>query len=69
MWVNLFNRNMDVSGRFNSWDMTVTAGVGYQFANGISITAVYDRALSKMNAGQNIAAYNQVFKIGAGISF
>jgi len=66
---NLLNSNKNVSNQFNRWDVAVTGGVGYQFTNGIRITAAYDRGLSKVNAGQNIAAYNQVFKIGAGVSF
>jgi Outer membrane protein beta-barrel domain len=66
---NLLNSELDVSSKFNRWDVAVTGGVGYQFTNGIRITAAYDRGLSKVTAGQNTAAYNQVFKIGAGISF
>ena len=66
---NLLNSNMDVSKQFNRWDVGVTAGLAYQFTNGIRITAAYDRGLSKVNAGQNIKSYNQGFKIGAGISF
>lgn len=66
---NLLNSKMDVTSQFNRWDVAVTGGVGYQFTNGIRITAAYDRGLSKVNAGQSLAAYNQGFKIGAGIRF
>jgi hypothetical protein len=66
---NLLNSKMDVSKQFNKWDIGFTAGVGYQFANGVRITAAYDRGLSKVNAAQSLSAYNQGFKIGAGISF
>lgn len=66
---NLLNSKMDVSKQFNKWDIGFTGGVGYQFTNGIRITAAYDRGLSKVNAAQSLSAYNQGFKIGAGISF
>lgn len=66
---NLLNSKMDITSQFNRWDIGVTGGVGYQFTNGMRITAAYDRGLSKVNAGQSLAAYNQGFKIGAGIRF
>ena len=66
---NLLNNKMNVTSQFNQWDVAVTGGVGYQFSNGLRITAAYDRGLSKVNAGQSLSAYNQGFKIGAGFSF
>jgi len=66
---NLLDSKTDITSQFNQWDIAVTGGVGYQFSNGLRITAAYDHGLSKVNAGQSLSAYNQGFKIGAGFSF
>lgn len=66
---NLLNSDMDVTNRFNRWDAAVTGGVGYQFRNGLRLTAAYERGLMKADAARNTELYNQGFKIGAGFSF
>lgn len=66
---NLLHSNMDATSQFNRWDVAMEGGIGYQFTNGIRLTAAYERGLTKVDAGQNIKSYNQGFKIGAGISF
>ncbi len=66
---NLLNKDIDVTKQFNQWDAGVTGGIGYQFPNGIRITAAYERGLSKVDAEKNIQSYNQGFKIGAAFSF
>ena len=67
--INLLHTSMDITSQLNHWDAGVTGGIGYQFNNGVRITASYDRGLSKINNGQNIRVYNEGFKLGAGISF
>ena len=67
--INLLHSKMDVTNQMNRWDVGITGGVGYQFDNGLRITASYERGLSKVDAGQNVKSYNQGFKIGGGISF
>ena len=67
--INLYQGNIDVTNQLNRWDAAITAGIGYQFTNGIRLTALYDRGLSKIDAAQNTKSYNQGFKVGAGISF
>jgi hypothetical protein len=66
---NLLNNTMDATEQFNRWDAGITGGVGYQFANGLNITAAYDHGLSKADKNQNMEAYNRSFKVGLGISF
>ena len=66
---NLLNKTMDASEQFNRWDAGITGGVGYQFANGLNITAAYDHGLSRADKNQNMEAYNRSFKVGLGISF
>lgn len=67
--INILNRSFDVSDQFNKWDMGVTAGAGYQFGNGMNISASYDHGLSKIDANKNVAAYNRGFKLGVGFRF
>jgi hypothetical protein len=66
---NLLNKTMDATDQFNRWDAGVTGGVGYQFANGVNISASYDHGLSKLDANQNFDSYNRAFKLGLGFSF
>ena len=66
---NLLNKTMDATEQFNRWDAGVTGGVGYQFANGLNISAAYDHGLSRADKNKNMEAYNRSFKVGVGISF
>jgi hypothetical protein len=67
--INLLNKTMDVTSQFNRWDVGVTGGIGYQFTNGLNISASYDYGLSKADANQNVNAYNRAIKVGIGINF
>ena len=66
---NVLNKTMDATDQFNRWDAGVTGGIGYQFANGVNISASYDHGLSKVDANQNLDSYNRGFKVGLGINF
>ncbi len=66
---NLLNSKMDATQQFNRWDVGVTGGIGYQFANGINVMAAYDHGLSKADANKNFESYNRSFKLGIGLSF
>jgi len=66
---NLLNKKMDATSQFNRWDAGFTAGLGYQFANGVNITASYDHGLMKTDANKNLDAYNRSIKVGLGFSF
>jgi hypothetical protein len=66
---NLLNKTMDATDQFNRWDAGVTGGIGYQFANGVNISASYDYGLSKVDANQNFDSYNRSFKVGLGYNF
>jgi hypothetical protein len=66
---NLLNKKFDVTDQFNQWDAAVTGGVGYQFTNGLNITAAYDHGLTKVDRNSNLSSYNQAFKVGLGMSF
>ena len=67
--INLLNNNTDVTQQFNRWDASVTGGIGYQFSNGVNLTASYDHGLSKVDANKSMNAHNQSFKVGIGFGF
>jgi hypothetical protein len=67
--INLLNKNIDVTDQMNRWDAGVTAGIGYQFANGVNITAAYDHGLSRVDANKSLNSYNRSIKVGVGFRF
>lgn len=67
--INLLNAKTNATQQFNRWNEGVTAGIGYQFTNGINVMAAYDYGLSKADANKNIQAYSQSFKAGIGVKF
>lgn len=66
---NLLNRTMDATEQFNRWDAGITGGVGYQFKNGLNLTAAYDHGLSRADANKSLESYNRSIKVGVGFSF
>ncbi len=66
---NLLNKTMDVANKFNKWDAAISAGAGYQFTNGMSISAAYDYGLSKVDANQNTESYTRALRVGLGFKF
>jgi hypothetical protein len=66
---NVLDKTMDATGQFNRWDAGVTGGIGYLFANGVTISASYDHGLSKVDANKNFDSYNRGFKVGLGFNF
>jgi hypothetical protein len=66
---NIINETIDAKNQFNEWDVALTGGLGYQFANGVSISAAYDHGLSKIDKNQNLDSYNRVVKVGVGFKF
>lgn len=66
---NLLNNNTDATAQFNRWDAGVTGGIGYQFINGLNLSASYDYGLSKIDVNKNLNAYNRGLKVGIGFRF
>ncbi|MEO8720400.1 MAG: porin family protein [Ginsengibacter sp.] len=66
--INLLNQNMDATSRFNRWNAGITGGIGYQFSNGLNISAAYDYGLTRTDANQNVNAYNRAIRFGIGIN-
>lgn len=67
--INLLQKNWDVTNDYNRLDAGLSGGIGYQFNNGINLSAVYDHGLSKVDADKSLEAYNRLFKIGLGMRF
>lgn len=66
---NFVNSTTDAKNQFNQWDVALTGGAGYQFANGFNVSASYDYGLSKVDKGQSFNAYNRSVKLGFGFRF
>jgi len=66
---NIINSTTDAKNQFNEWDVALTGGVGYQFGNGVNITAAYDHGLSRVDRNRNFDAQNRAFKVGLGFKF
>ena len=66
---NILNKTFDATEQMNRWDAGITGGVGYQFQNGVNISASYDHGLSRADANKNLNAYNRSFKVGLGFNF
>jgi len=66
--INLLNKSIDATSQFNRMDVGVTGGIGYQFLNGVNISASYDYGLSKIDKNTSVEAYNRGIKLGIGIS-
>lgn len=66
---NILSTKIPATSQFNKWDAGLTGGVGYNFKNGLNISASYDYGLSKIDANENFTAYNCAVKIGVGFSF
>lgn len=66
---NVVDNTTDAKEQFNQWDVALTGGIGYQFANGFNLSAAYDHGLSKVDKGQNLDSYNRTFKVGLGFRF
>jgi hypothetical protein len=67
--INLLNKSWEVTDEYNRWDAGITGGIGYQFNNGVSLSAAYDHGLSRVDADRNLEAYNRSFKVGLGMRF
>ncbi len=61
---SLLNKDMDVTDEFNRWDMGVTGGIGYEFTNGIGITAAYERGFQRVDNKERFKAFNESYKAG-----
>ncbi|MDO7848837.1 porin family protein [Hymenobacter sp. M29] len=64
-----YKQDFDVSNQLRKVDFAAVAGLGYQFDNGLGISAGYDYGLTSLDAGNRFQAYNRVAKVGLNYSF
>lgn len=67
--INIISTKIPVGSQFNRWDVGYTAGLGYEFSNGFSLSASYDQGLNKIDKNKSLDVYNRVVKLGIGFRF
>ncbi|MCB2378576.1 PorT family protein [Hymenobacter sp. BT635] len=66
---NAFSTDFDVKEQFRPVDFAVVGGLGYQFGNGLGLSAGYDFGLSSLDKNNNFDAQNRVIKASLNYSF
>lgn len=66
---NALNREWDMMKGFREVDVAVAGGVGYQFTNGLNLSAGYDYGLATVDARRNFDTFNRVIKASVGFTF
>ncbi|TGE21255.1 PorT family protein [Hymenobacter aquaticus] len=66
---NALSTDFDVKNQFRSVDFGVVGGLGYQFDNGLGLSAGYDFGLSSLDKNNNFDAQNRVIKASVNYSF
>lgn len=66
---SILNRTIDITDQFNRFDVGVTGGIGYEFDNGIGISASYERGFQRLDKNENFKAFNEGYKAGLTFRF
>ncbi|WP_223827709.1 porin family protein [Hymenobacter armeniacus] len=64
-----YKQDFDVSNQLRKVDFSAAAGLGYQFENGLGLSAGYDYGLTSLDANNRFDAQNRVIKAGLNYSF
>lgn len=65
-----FEQEVDWESGLREFDFGLTGGIGYQFLNGIQLSAGYDHGLTTLDAGKsNFDVYNRAVKFSVGYVF
>ena len=64
-----YKQDFDISGQLRKVDFAAVAGLGYQFENGLGLSAGYDYGLTSLDANNRFEAQNRVIKAGLNYSF
>ena len=64
-----YKQDFDVSNQLRKVDFAAVCGLGYQFENGLGLSAGYDYGLTSLDANNRFQAYNRVAKVGLSYSF
>ena len=64
-----YKQDFDISNQLRKVDFAAVGGLGYQFDNGLGLSAGYDYGLSSIDSGNRFNAQNRVIKVGLNYSF
>ncbi|WP_310396491.1 porin family protein [Hymenobacter sp.] len=64
-----YRQDFDISNQLRKVDFAAVGGLGYQFENGLGMSAGYDYGLSSLDTGNRFDVQNRVIKVGANFSF
>ena len=64
-----FKQDFDISNQLRKVDFAAVGGLGYQFENGLGLSAGYDYGLTSLDANNRFNAQNRVIKVGLNYSF
>jgi len=67
--INAYQDDFDISNQLRKIDFSAVGGLGYQFENGLGLSAGYDYGLSSLDSDNRFDARNRVIKVGANFSF
>jgi len=66
---NGYQQDIDIKDQFRSLDLSAAGGLGYQFKNGLGLSAGYDYGLSSLDKDGKSDSQNRAFKASASFSF
>ncbi|GAA4351110.1 hypothetical protein GCM10023185_09530 [Hymenobacter saemangeumensis] len=66
---DVYQQDFDIKSSLRPLDFAVVGGVGYQFENGLGLSAGYDYGLSSLDKNNRFNAQNQIIKASASFSF
>lgn len=64
-----YKQDFDIKSSMRTVDFALTGGLGYQFDNGLGLSAGYDYGLSSLDANNRFASRNEVIKASLNYSF
>ena len=64
-----YRQDFDISNQLRKVDFAAVAGLGYQFENGLGLSAGYDYGLTSLDTNNRFDAQNRVIKVGLNYSF
>ncbi len=66
---NAYEQDFDIKNQLRSVDFAAVGGLGYQFQNGLGLSAGYDYGLSSLDKNDRFDAQNRVIKASVNYSF
>ncbi len=64
-----YKQDFDVADQLRKVDFAAVGGLGYQFNNGLGLSAGYDYGLTSLDKNNRFDAQNRVIKVGLNYSF